>query len=715
MVRLETFFIVFALTMYLVKPLEAQSGNTEGEAEKSESVKGPSYVITVEESLPEKAEESAFFTKSPLPILETPASVSVVPQSLFKSQDGVILSDTLKNVPGVNIQTGFGVHDLFVVRGLDSLSSGLVLTDGAAEPEATFYDLYNVDQVEVLRGPLGFLYGGNSIFGAVNLKRKQPLVGQQFLQASYRLGSFDPVRVQFDFNRSSPGSSVAFRFNAMGQFSEGYRSKPSYQGAVNPAFRWDLNERTTMTVNLEYVVNEFEPDAGIPVIKDRITQVPRRTSYGSDHDDSAQEIFRFRLDLESSLTDWFKIRSKIYHTDLEWISDGTLITGVLPAPSIAIFPPIPSPLEVHRVLNSLDNRQRLLGAQFETIFQFATGAISHNLMVGIEISRMTDRFSLDVFHLPALPLVNPDPHVDPYNNIFPIQGQYQEGNVSSVIWSPYIIDHFQPLEFLQFFAGGRFDVLEYREKVSSTHRKETQFNPIVAAVFQPMEKGFVYVSAGTAFGTPSTLVVGPRQPEESRQIEGGFKKELFGGNLRAELSIYNLRKSNIAIPDQSGVTRQLGVQDSQGIEVALSAQLSDLWYLSGNYSLNRSILNSFSESVMTGINPVTYATLDRSNNFAPFAPQHIFNLWTHKEFSNRLGVAWGPRYVSGQFIAADNLFEMEDYWTMDAVLSYRLHNWQVRLNFKNLTGADYEVRGFGSSSVIPADGATVFATIQFTR
>ena len=58
---------------------------------------------------------------------------------------------------------------------------------------------------------------------------------------------------------------------------------------------------------------------------------------------------------------------------------------------------------------------------------------------------------------------------------------------------------------------------------------------------------------------------------------------------------------------------------------------------------------------------------------------------------------------------------MEDYWTMDAVLSYRLHNWQVRLNFKNLTGADYEVRGFGSSSVIPADGATVFATIQFTR
>ena len=715
MMRLRILLVAFTLILSLVKPLAAQSDNTREEGAQDKSVEGPSYVITVEESLPEKAEKSAFFTKSSLPISETPASVSVIPQSLFKSQDAVILSDTLKNVAGVNIQTGFGVHDLFVVRGLDSLSSGLVLTDGAAEPEATFYDLYNVDQVEVLRGPLGFLYGGNSIFGAVNLKRKEPLIGQEFLQASYRLGSFNPLRIQFDFNRSSSGSSVAFRLNAMGQFSEGYRSNENYQMAFNPAFRWDLNERTTMTVNLEHVVNRFKPDAGIPVIQDQIATVSRQTSYGSWHDHSDQEISRFRLDLESSLTDRVKIRSKIYHTDLEWISDGTLITGVLPAASINPVGSSRGPLEVHRVLNSLDDRQKLLGAQFETLFQFSTGPILHELMMGVEISRATDTFSLDVFYLPPLPLFNPDPHADPYNSIFPIQGQGQEGNASSVIWSPYIIDHFQPLEFLQFFVGGRFDVLEYREKFSSTHRKETQFNPMAAVVLQLMERGYFYVSAGTAFGSPSTLVVGPRKPEESRQIEGGFKKELFEGNLRAELSVYSLRKTNIAIPDQSGLTRQLGVQDSRGIEVALSAQLSDVWYLSGNYSFNRSILNSFAEIVMTGINPVTYATLDRSNNFAPFAPQHIFNLWTHKEFSNRLGVGWGPRYVSGQFIAADNLFEMNDYWTMDAVLSYRLLNWQFRLNFKNLTGADYGVRGFGSSSVIPADEAGVFATVQFTR
>ena len=74
-----------------------------------------------------------------------------------------------------NVQTVFGVTDFFIIRGFDSLSSGLVLTDGVAEPEATFYHLYNVERVEVLKDPGAFLYGGNPLSGSVNLTRKQPV------------------------------------------------------------------------------------------------------------------------------------------------------------------------------------------------------------------------------------------------------------------------------------------------------------------------------------------------------------------------------------------------------------------------------------------------------------------------------------------------------------------------------------------------------------
>ena len=115
--------------------------------------------------------------KLAVPVQLTPASVSVVPRAVFESQDAFVLGDALRNVSGVSVATGFGVFDFFTIRGFDSLSSALVLTDGAFEPESTFYPLYNVRQVEVVKGPAAFLYGANPLSGAVHLVRKQPVAG----------------------------------------------------------------------------------------------------------------------------------------------------------------------------------------------------------------------------------------------------------------------------------------------------------------------------------------------------------------------------------------------------------------------------------------------------------------------------------------------------------------------------------------------------------
>ena len=90
-----------------------------------------------------------------------------VDEALIETQDGTTLSDALANISGVGVHTNFGVHDLFYLRGFDSLANGLVLSDGAPEPEATFYQLYNVARVETLKGPGAFLYGGNIRIGLV--------------------------------------------------------------------------------------------------------------------------------------------------------------------------------------------------------------------------------------------------------------------------------------------------------------------------------------------------------------------------------------------------------------------------------------------------------------------------------------------------------------------------------------------------------------------
>lgn len=105
--------------------------------------------VVVTERILKIPTDNTISTKTPLPLWSTPASVGVVTSSLFVSQDSLILGDALKNISGVNVQTGFGVHDFFIIRGFDSLTNGLVLTDGALEPEVTFYNLYNIDRIEV--------------------------------------------------------------------------------------------------------------------------------------------------------------------------------------------------------------------------------------------------------------------------------------------------------------------------------------------------------------------------------------------------------------------------------------------------------------------------------------------------------------------------------------------------------------------------------------
>ena len=93
-------------------------------------------------------------TKLQLPLQLTPFHVGIVTEALIEEQYDVTVSSALTNISNVNIQPGNGVNDFFIIRGFDSLSSGLILTDGAPEPEATFWQLYNVELVEVLKEEL---------------------------------------------------------------------------------------------------------------------------------------------------------------------------------------------------------------------------------------------------------------------------------------------------------------------------------------------------------------------------------------------------------------------------------------------------------------------------------------------------------------------------------------------------------------------------------
>jgi iron complex outermembrane receptor protein len=206
-------------------------------------------------------------------------------------------------------------------------------------------------------------------------------------------------------------------------------------------------------------------------------------------------------------------------------------------------------------------------------------------------------------------------------------------------------------------------------------------------------------------------VFGPRQPETSRQFELGAKVTFLAGKGRAGVAAYDLKRENMAIPDSSGLLRQVGDQRSRGVEVDLSAELPGDFAAYFAYAWNDAELTRFAESIQVALDPPAFAVVDRSGNTPAFAPRHILNLWASKRIGRGLTLGLGARYVSEQFIAESNDFEIASYFLLDAMASYTRGRITATLNLKNLTDREYETRGFGGYSAIPGNPLAAYGRI----
>ena len=385
----------------------------------------------------------------------TPAIIGTVSSELFNEQQAVTLSDVLENVAGVSIQAQNGVSDFFILRGFDSLSGSLVMIDGAAVPEATFYPTYNVQGVEVLKGPSGYLYGADPMAGVVNIVRKQP-VPNDFLEVQLSAGSFGTVEGQVDWNKANDSGSFAFRVNSFYRESDGYRDNtPSDHWAVNPSFTFQINDRSSINVNLEAIEASFSPDAGLPLfncfISCEIPNVDRDTSYQSILDFSDQSIQRVQVDYQIELNDRVTLRNKAYFRDLDWQSAGTLL-------SQDFFSPTPA---VARILNTLDNQQRFTGNQLEAVIRLGNGGVKHNILAGVEVAKRENDYDIQfgVCLLPldlVMPVETNTSTFCPFNPSDPLC-KFQLGTSDSTIVAPYVVDQIEFSPKFHLLLGMRYD------------------------------------------------------------------------------------------------------------------------------------------------------------------------------------------------------------------------------------------------------------------
>lgn len=672
-------------------------------------------VLFVEGSLPYVPDSNTIATKLPLPLKETPASVGVVSAPRIAEQGSVALGEALRNVSGVNVQNQSGVADYFVVRGFDSIDGGMVLTDGAVEPEISYYQLYNVERVEVLKGPGGFLYGGSPLAATINMVRKQPEPAR-FGTLALTGGSYGTLGGNLDWN-SGGESPVSFRLNGLWRSADGYRDgRESEVRGIHPAFSIRPDERSSWNVSLELLDTEFAPDSGLPILtnlslpgpggrgpRQSVANVPRTRSYQSPFDRSEQETRRAQVDYERQVSDRFSLRNKTYYRRLDWLSDGTVFFGVIPSfgPSF--------PAQIARGLLQLDDVQESFGNQLEGVWRLETGGVTHELLTGVEVARFDDDFTLDVGLLPNIEIFNPVETAQ--GPVFNLPGAGQAADVRNLVVAPYVIDRIGLSTSFQLVLGARWDAIDSEDRLSGVQQDFSQLSPLFGLVYTPSAKVSFYANAAQGFAPPSSRVAAARRkPEESDQLEVGAKSELLGGKLQATLAVYRMDRENVAITDRTGFTQQTGSQRSRGVEVELAAQPRQGLQTFFSYAYTDAELTEFTEFVV--LDPTTFFFLDHSGNVSAFAPEHVANLWVSGKLGKSLTLAGGGRYLSSQFIDEDNVFEIEDSFTLDASAGYDLGAWRLNLQLRNLTDEETFTRGFGNTSVIPAPGFAVFGGVE---
>ena len=151
------------------------------------------------------------------PLVDTPQSITVVPQKVLQSQGVNTLRDALRNVAGISLAAGEGgaQGDNLTIRGFSARND--LFIDGMRDFGSYYRDPFNYQEVEVLQGPSSVTFGRGSTGGVVNQATKLPQTGR-LLAGSLEFGTDATRRVTADLDQPLSESS-AFRVNLMGHES----------------------------------------------------------------------------------------------------------------------------------------------------------------------------------------------------------------------------------------------------------------------------------------------------------------------------------------------------------------------------------------------------------------------------------------------------------------------------------------------------------------
>lgn len=695
------------------------------------------------------------------PLLDTPKSVTVIGQEVISQTAAVTLTDALRSVPGITIGAGEGgnpVGDNVFIRGYNAQTDTYV--DGIRDAGSQSREIFNLEQVEVVKGPNSAYGGRSSAGGGINLVSKSAQA-ENFSNATVGLGTDKYRRVTGDLNRTL-GNNAAFRLNVMAHENEvaGRDVIGGDRWGIAPTVTFGLNGPTKAILSYYHMSSSEIPDTGIPFNNPFSSgpnvgrngngtpiNVPRETFYGlvnRDFRDTDTDIgtVDLRHDFGNNMvlrnvTRYGKTRNDFVWTQPDDSKGNVILYGT-----------------VWRRTNTRVTDTETLANATSLTGKLATAGIKHSYNVGVEFSREATERSAYVFTpgtnnlltnntvcatsgaatgYNCAPLVNPNPY-DPW--VYTRSVSPALTNVRTNTRAVYAFDtiEFTPQWMLN--LGARWD--EFRTTlhtaaatataVPTRARVDTSFDTYQAGlVYKPSSNGSIYVSWATSATPPGndggdgfdglTVAVQNLQPQTSRNVELGTKWEVLNSRLSLNAAVFQSNMDNARVTAPDGTTQNVGKKELKGVELGFSGKLTNAWQVFGGYTWLDAIVedNGFVNVAPTG-SPAVYQPSPFNGNVFPTTPEHSASLWTSYAFNKNFSAGIGMNYVDRVYANVNNTKYAPGYTRFDAMASYNLNrNVSFQLNIQNLGDKLYfdRVSSPHYAGVGPGRSATLTANLKF--
>jgi len=668
------------------------------------------------------------------PLKDTTQTVTIINQEIIKDQQATTLTEALRNVPGAgtffageNGSTSTG--DAIYMRGIDTSNS--IYVDGIRDTNTTYRDMFNTQQVEVIKGPSGSDYGRSAPSGSINLITKQPTLDNSF-DASLSAGTSSYARSTVDWNRAI-GETTAFRLNLMGHKADvaGRDEAENQRWGIAPSLAFGLNTPTTVYIDYMHVKQNNVPDGGVSTIGlpgyrapnaalsllNTSGKVDTHNFYGtaSDHDDSTTDMATIRVDHRFSDTTTLHNTTRWAQTKQDY-----LLTSFMAAATNIVTPnpADPSTWTMTRTPNLRDSVNQILSNQTNVTSKFATGSFKHDISAGVEFTH--EEQTLYGHNSPTLPNVSIySPNSSLFATNYGKNGADSSGSTNTV--AAYLFDTVELTDRIQVNGGLRWD--HYNTHYSSATACGGTGRTVVAcpggvaagtpvttvnastsgnlfdwklgALYRVTPNGNVYANyavsqqppgganfALAAAGSGNSANRIDFSPQRAKTAEIGTKWELFDKKLLTSAALFRTDITNEVQLLDDGTYGQIGKKRVQGIELGAAGQITPNWSLTGGYTLQNATVAAGSAVSQDGSNLLSYT------------PKHALSLWTTYKLPLGFTIGGGARYLSGLKRGTDGAVGTPDhtdpYWVFDAMASYRVsRNLSFQVNVYNIFDKNY--------------------------